>query len=492
MSHGQVNFRKEYEDSNLISLDADPGLDERVSIHESMLAGAVSTKDKKQQLFANLHLFLDYIKKEDYVEASTYLLESERIANESRNKSWIGWVAYRSGMLYIRIGQEEKAIENHEIAVQSCGEAGDSLCVGEAMEQIAALEAVLKNHEKAADYYARALPILEKYGADKHRATVLNNYGNFLMLRGEYDRATPLQEQGIALSLKISNYKSAAKGMNNMATSYRLQGQYDRALEEYQRAIALNKEHGFDYNLIRNYLGMHLLYLETKDYEKSIDYLMERNALKDSLSGEQVQKHIADLEAKYESEKQQLAIEKSQTKLLTTRRYLERSFGFIGFLFLLTLFGWIYYRMLARTALAEKVQAEQELKNITAMLIAKNTTILELNSRLAEQQKVGDIEENELSDLVSSTILTSDDWTTYKSSFEKIYPGYMYRLRSEYSTLSEAEERLFLLIKVNLKSREIASILGISIDSVRKTRQRLRKRLELDKSDSLESFIKRY
>ena len=43
----------------------------------------------------------------------------------------------------------------------------------------------------------------------------------------------------------------------------------------------------------------------------------------------------------------------------------------------------------------------------------------------------------------------------------------------------EAEERLFLFIKLNLTSQEAAAMLRISVDGVKKTRNRLRKRLGL-------------
>lgn len=71
-------------------------------------------------------------------------------------------------------------------------------------------------------------------------------------------------------------------------------------------------------------------------------------------------------------------------------------------------------------------------------------------------------------------------------------PGYIQRLRTVNYELSEAEERLFLLLKLNLKRKEIAGILGISPDSVKKTRTRLRKRLILSANESLEDYIRNF
>ena len=78
----------------------------------------------------------------------------------------------------------------------------------------------------------------------------------------------------------------------------------------------------------------------------------------------------------------------------------------------------------------------------------------------------------------------------FKAYFEKAYPGYMRRLRSAFPTLSDAEERLFLFIKLNLNRKEVAAMLGISADSVKKTRYRLRKRLLLTEEGDLDGYVR--
>ncbi len=92
-----------------------------------------------------------------------------------------------------------------------------------------------------------------------------------------------------------------------------------------------------------------------------------------------------------------------------------------------------------------------------------------------DTDKVAEIELN----LYNHKILTDSDWLTFKTQFEKAFPDYPARVRKVYPTISEAEERLFLFIKLKLKNKESAAILGISPDSIKKTRTRLRKRLDL-------------
>ena len=78
----------------------------------------------------------------------------------------------------------------------------------------------------------------------------------------------------------------------------------------------------------------------------------------------------------------------------------------------------------------------------------------------------------------------------FKIYFEKVYPDYLLRLRNAYPSLTEAEERLFLFIKLKLTNKEASAILGISADSVKKTRTRLRKRLVLTDKADLDEFVR--
>jgi DNA-binding CsgD family transcriptional regulator len=49
--------------------------------------------------------------------------------------------------------------------------------------------------------------------------------------------------------------------------------------------------------------------------------------------------------------------------------------------------------------------------------------------------------------------------------------------------------RLIALLKVNMDSKDIAGLLGISNDSLRVARYRLRKKLNLEQGDNLSTFI---
>lgn len=128
----------------------------------------------------------------------------------------------------------------------------------------------------------------------------------------------------------------------------------------------------------------------------------------------------------------------------------------------------------------------------TKNLIEKNALLDELNNKLKELESKHpeDHEKIEkINQLTSSKIITEDNWEQFKHLFGKVHQGFFFKLKNEYPGITTAETRLAALIKLNISSKEIASMIGISDDSVKKTRQRLRKKMQLDAEVGLEETI---
>jgi DNA-binding CsgD family transcriptional regulator len=70
-----------------------------------------------------------------------------------------------------------------------------------------------------------------------------------------------------------------------------------------------------------------------------------------------------------------------------------------------------------------------------------------------------------------------------------VHNNFFDSLKAKYPTLNSYDLKLCALIKLNLDTKEIATIMDISPESVKVARSRLRKKLQLDPSDNLSSFI---
>ena len=81
-----------------------------------------------------------------------------------------------------------------------------------------------------------------------------------------------------------------------------------------------------------------------------------------------------------------------------------------------------------------------------------------------------------LEQLRKKTILTEDDWSEFKTLFDKVYPDFINNLYKQNQDITHAEVRLLALSQLNLRDHEMANMLGVSIDAIRKTRYRFRKK----------------
>ncbi len=150
----------------------------------------------------------------------------------------------------------------------------------------------------------------------------------------------------------------------------------------------------------------------------------------------------------------------------------------------------------------EKMRAEENLKHAEELLTAYLTTIKEktilienLGTELEHLKRtsypVNSFEEiaAKMDVLASSTILTDEDWQHFRNLFEQVHPGFLYRLKDRFPDLSPAEMRLLILTRLKLSSRDMAHMLGITIEAIRKNRYRVRKKLCLDEESKLEELI---
>ena len=136
----------------------------------------------------------------------------------------------------------------------------------------------------------------------------------------------------------------------------------------------------------------------------------------------------------------------------------------------------------------EVSSAKDQLKMFTHNIIEKTNLIEKLQTQImgkagtAEQQSI-------MTELTQQTILTEEDWNRFRSLFEKIYPEFFRKLKDKFPDITLAEQRMAALTRLNLTSKQAASMLGISVDSVHKSRYRLRQRFNVGSETNLDEMV---
>ncbi len=147
----------------------------------------------------------------------------------------------------------------------------------------------------------------------------------------------------------------------------------------------------------------------------------------------------------------------------------------------------------------EKLQDEisfksQELANSTMLIIKKNEFLIELKRELKIQKnqletRFPDKYYLQLVRKIDENIASHDDWKTFETNFERAHEEFIIKLKAGYPKLTPSDLRLCAYLRMNLSSKEIAPLLGISVRGLENHRYRLRKKMGLNVDANLNEVM---
>jgi DNA-binding CsgD family transcriptional regulator len=125
-------------------------------------------------------------------------------------------------------------------------------------------------------------------------------------------------------------------------------------------------------------------------------------------------------------------------------------------------------------------RAKDQLRYQLDLLDEKNGLISRLQKELDElgNEPPPALLEETLRKLGNSRLLTQEDWVSFRRQFNTVFNNSLEELRQEYPDLTQSEERIYALTQLDIDTRQMASMLGISPESVRKAKYRLNKKLK--------------
>ncbi len=149
----------------------------------------------------------------------------------------------------------------------------------------------------------------------------------------------------------------------------------------------------------------------------------------------------------------------------------------------------------ANEALQSKLEARRkEFIDMAFNLTEQRLFLEELSARLDESIEAENNPEIRsklygVQSLIQQKLTFSREKETFYGEVELIHKEFKMKLENAYPDLTDQEKKLATLIRMNLSNKEIATLLSISPKSVEVARYRLKKKLGLEKDDSLMQFI---
>lgn len=156
----------------------------------------------------------------------------------------------------------------------------------------------------------------------------------------------------------------------------------------------------------------------------------------------------------------------------------------------------------------EKLESEIEQQNNE--IIRKNAELAALATQFSQKLEFLSKLKNKLKDLISSLDSKTSplflklikeidkdnnlekEWEQFELHFNQVNNNFLSRLKEKYPLLSPHDLRLCGYLRMNLSTKEIATLFNVSIRGVEKSRSRLKKKLDLNADESITDNILKF
>lgn len=395
------------------------------------------------------------------------------------------------------------------------------------------------DHKKAIIYLQSAIPYCPR--RSRKRIDMLNAIGVYLNRDQQMEASERYFKQAMQEAVNTNDSVWVGIICGNLADFERKRGNLDKSLEMVLQNIYYSERFDEPLDAMRAYIELADIYIEKKEWqhakealfrsqgyveekpyflqykrdiakafatiakgekkrEKEIVHLYEFLALSDSLAKQSNPDVMQKIYWQWESERYNQAVAAAEMK----KEQAQRQYQLIGMLLLLIfvivvlLINRSRNKERIKSALLEKDQLRlafeknqvdkelivlrDSLEEFTNTIKQNDETIQQLRLEVglsndldsAHQEKINE----SLGEMLENHIMTDERWIKFKQVFDRVYPGFLVEQKSINPRLSENDLRLLALMKLDLSNRSMSDLLGVSIDAVKKAKQRLKKKQE--------------
>lgn len=252
--------------------------------------------------------------------------------------------------------------------------------------------------------------------------------------------------------------------------------------------------------------------LKANDYKSAFENIKAAKDLDANFFDARSSGNLSLLEIKdtyrLEKQKQQQLIQQQHLKQLHQEEEISnlQRIILLGSIIFLLVIGYVYFRHLRAKHDTEK----QLIRRNKELEIEKTKELLELKNKELAVSALQLIEKEEFLKTLKTKVRSSDDkikvhevnkvlksisasnnqnWEEFKLRFIDVNKDFYNKIFEKYPNLSQGDQKICALIKLNFSSKEMSRLLGISVESVHTSRHRIRKKMSLPRSANLEDYI---
>jgi DNA-binding CsgD family transcriptional regulator len=143
---------------------------------------------------------------------------------------------------------------------------------------------------------------------------------------------------------------------------------------------------------------------------------------------------------------------------------------------------------------ADLASKSRELANSAMNLVYKNELLQKISEEITHLKdstgkKLADDQMRRIQKVIDEGMNDERDWNIFEKSFNEAHENFFKKLKSGHPDLVPNDLKLCAYLRMNMSSKEMASLLNISLRGVEIRRYRLRKKLNLEHDKNLTEFL---
>ncbi|AKD54831.1 tetratricopeptide repeat protein [Spirosoma radiotolerans] len=334
---------------------------------------------------------------------------------------------------------------------------------------------------QATTFYRQAYTFVKTTNSPVEAGVSYGNMGAVLSKQRKSAAAIPYLEQALQVAQQADNRVLAFKAIVPLAQSYLQLKQYDNAFPVLQRAVALYNPADMlvpevdSLALIPLLAGLGEVYQHRNDLKRALYYTQFANHLAEKQRQSREASIFRGKEEKIEAEAYRVKLNQLDTDRQWAVWLRNGSIGGLGLVALVSILYLRAQRKRRQAAEQQLVRMAQEARVRTEQI----TQFQQVQTSALSVETDKALPQPQVTQLLELAILTEADWQQFRKLFDQVYPNYLLRLRQKYPTLTPAETRIICLSRLSLSTKEMANMLGVSADTIIKTRYRIRKKANL-------------
>lgn len=473
---------------------------------------------KLSSIYGNLGM-LYYNNNYDTERTLNYYRMSLDFAVKINDQTLIAEAYNRIGRILFNQQNYIDALYYFESTLNIASDLDDNKIKAIALNNIGEVYRMEKKYDKALSYYRLSIETNTNTIKDLGlKAISLENIGQVFSATNKISKAFEYYKNSLAVYDSIDDIDGLSELYILLGDEYLKSNEISNAYESYNNAYNIAVKHNKWKQIKNSSLGLSKVFEFKNDHQKALEYILMYAKYNDTIIKKQMSDEIYDLQSHFirDIREKEIQIKDSQIELLESRQKiskLQQNILIAGVIFILIISAITIIRTRKRVKKEKlinqqnhelhKAQKEllkmeissktNDLTTFALHIVQKNLILNQLKSDLHKLAKSADNELNsklkELAVHVQQSLHINKEIEEFKNKVDATYGDFFKNLNNRFPTLTKNEKRLCVLLRLNLSTKEIASLNNISIKAVEMSRYRLRKKCKLSNDESLHEYM---